>query len=474
MKKILSIALVVVLLAGIAVSGTMAYLQDSDSDVNVMTLGNVQIEQIEQERDADGKLVTFKQAKPAYPAVGPIEWAGEGVDVNGIKYKVFTDELKNVVDKIVTVKNTGKSDAYVRTIVAIEAPDYDRNNLIHVNFNGDLDKTSWTPVDIDGVQYVYSVFTYNDALNPNEISAPSLMQLFLDSKATNEDVAKFGDTWEVLVLSQAVQTAGFADANNNGTAADEALDTAFGEANATNAAAWFAGDEFTAPTAVATADELIAALEAGESVYLTADITLDEAVIVEKDADINLNGHTLTTVGLNLTKGADIENGTITSGGHTNLIPHLKVSGGTLTMDNVTVDVQHHLNANANWSEASGMEVAGATAVLNNCHIKIHNSTGAQWVYSYGLSLNGATATMNGGSITATCVAGTAANGPTNPNAISTMGECTATLNNVAVSAGYYGTTVNGHFTLNTTDKAITSANIVDNRGGSHTINYID
>ena len=80
MKKLLSIMLVVVLLAGMAVSGTMAYLQDTDSDVNVMTLGNVYIEQHEYEREvgADGNYVTdddygyklkvFTQGKPLYPA----------------------------------------------------------------------------------------------------------------------------------------------------------------------------------------------------------------------------------------------------------------------------------------------------------------------------------------------------------------------------------------------------------------------
>ena len=77
MKKILSIALVVVLLAGIAVSGTMAYLTDTDSAVNVMTLGNVDIEQIEQEWNEAGELVGFTQAKPLYPYVGELGWKYE-------------------------------------------------------------------------------------------------------------------------------------------------------------------------------------------------------------------------------------------------------------------------------------------------------------------------------------------------------------------------------------------------------------
>ena len=37
---------VIVLTAAIAVGGTMAHLTDSDEDVNVMTVGNVKIDQL--------------------------------------------------------------------------------------------------------------------------------------------------------------------------------------------------------------------------------------------------------------------------------------------------------------------------------------------------------------------------------------------------------------------------------------------
>ncbi len=225
---------------------------------------------------------------------------------------------------------------------------------------------------------------------------------------------------------------------------------------------------------VYTSTELVDALAKGRGVVLANDITLDTAIVVDDYANIDLNGHTLLTTGFELKQGGSVKDGTVASNGDTYLTPHLKISGGTLRMDDVTVDVTDHLNANVYWSEATGMEVANAKAVLNNCDVKIHNETKAQWVYSYGISLNSAELTVNGGSITATCVAGTAANGPTNPNAISTMGECSATLNNVNVTATYYATTVQGHLTLNTTDKTVTSSNIVDNNGGSHTLNYID
>ena len=239
MKKKILTTLSVVLVLGLAALGILAYLTDTDSDVNVMTLGNVSIEQIEQERDSNGELKDFSQDKSAYPAVGPVEWADEGLEVNGTEYKVFTDDLKNVVDKIVTVKNTGTSDAYVRTVVAIEAPDYDPNDLIHINWNStgvDIsDPVTATIPDEDGndVDYVIFTFTYEDPVKAGEISAPSLMQVFLDSAATNEDCAKFGDTWEIIVMSQAIQAQGF-------DGATVALNEGFGEVSAASVVAWIA------------------------------------------------------------------------------------------------------------------------------------------------------------------------------------------------------------------------------------------
>jgi len=120
---------------------------------------------------------------------------------------------------------------------------------VNVNITG-VSNTAWTPVVINGVQYVYSVFTYAEALAPGAISVPSLMQVFLDSATTNEDAAKFGDTWEILVLSQAGQVSGFENDDPNvppTVVADAALDAMFGDPAAqsatdstkTNAQVWF-------------------------------------------------------------------------------------------------------------------------------------------------------------------------------------------------------------------------------------------
>ena len=132
-KLVLVIALALSL--ALASGGTLAYLSDTDADVNTMTLGNVKIEQLEYERidtetvGDDAIVQQFHDDKPLYPAVydedsvwqpglteddAIITWdqLGNEGSWNGIWDPA---ELENEVDKFVFAKNTGKSDAYVRT-----------------------------------------------------------------------------------------------------------------------------------------------------------------------------------------------------------------------------------------------------------------------------------------------------------------------------------------------------------------------
>ena len=249
MKKYLLTGISYVLVAALAIGGTFAYLQDSDEDVNVMTLGNVQIDQIEQEWNADHtQLVDFTQAKPLYPYVGELGWK----NADNYAYRQFT--MNNVVDKYVTVKNTGKSDAYVRTLIAFELGEMTAAkwaDTIGVALNSvtstgaDFTGTwAWGPFDaaapvinVDGHNYLLYVATHQNPVKPGETTIPSLLQVYMYNTATNDDCATLdgngNGTYDILVLSQAVQTAGFANAK-------EALDTAFGK-TADKAAEWFGG-----------------------------------------------------------------------------------------------------------------------------------------------------------------------------------------------------------------------------------------
>ena len=250
MKKIIALVLALVLTVAASVAGTVAYLQSEDSDVNVMTLGNVEIEQIEQEYDADGKLVDFTQAKPLYPYVGELGW--KNISTGGGAYRQFT--MENVVDKYVSVKNTGKSDAYVRTVIALEMGDftYDEfEDIVGISINAENGSEfkfpgtwEWTHdfVEvIDGNNYNIMIAVHENPVKPDETTIPSLLQVYLSNDADNEEVAKLdgndNGTYDILVVSQAVQTAGFENAA-------EALEAAFPMgANNENVPVWFTGED---------------------------------------------------------------------------------------------------------------------------------------------------------------------------------------------------------------------------------------
>lgn len=247
-QRKLILILAVVMSIAIAAGSTMAYLQDTDEDVNVMTLGSVYIEQLELERivqsddnTQDTNLKYFEKDKPLYPYVGELAWAvnDEGDRVyqqwpngNG-KSALFTDQVSNVVDKFVFVQNVGQSDAYVRTWFAFEQGDLTEQRfeeLIgqNINMNHWEWKTIASNVEIDGGKYLIKLATYlgnagdngdehpEGVLPAGETTRPSLLQVYLDNSAGNADVEALdsnGDgKYNILVVSQGIQAAGFEDA----------------------------------------------------------------------------------------------------------------------------------------------------------------------------------------------------------------------------------------------------------------------
>lgn len=360
-----------------------------------MTLGNVKILQVEQERDADGNLVTFRQAKPAYPAVGPVEFDSEPMDINGSEVNLYHADLKNVVDKFVTVNNTGKSDAYVRTVIAIEAPDGAHEDLIHFNYNQNEDEVVMGEgfVDqIDGHDFYIIEFLYKDELAAGAKSAPSLLQLFLDSMTDNDDCAKFGESWEVLAVSQAVQTNGFDDPKT-------ALDTAFGEIKQGVYHPWI-------ETVIVDADDenkLKTTLASGKDVILNTDIvSITDAAFDGKNQNITLAGVGAGSYGYlsfnpGASKDAEVKDLTVTGSGFVE-VGHYGQKGGNYTVDNLTVK-----GVNATLTAVNGKDKLAAafahygTATLNNCEMTGATTTVEGFTaYDAGF-INGTKTVINGG-----------------------------------------------------------------------------
>ena len=243
MKKVVAMLLAIALTAAVSIGATLAYLTDTDEDVNVMTLGKVKIDQLEYERvdteteNEDATVQEFHDNKPLLPSVveDNFNWTTGDSYVNWDQIgSEGSDEIwdpaniNNEVDKMVFIKNKGDYDAYVRSVIAFEAGNYTTLDeflkMVHLNINTEDYTWEWVeaPTTIGEGKYFVAVATYKDILQPGKLTPPSLLQIALDPSATNEDVASFGDTYQVLVKSQGIQAQGFEDA-------ETALNEGFGD-----------------------------------------------------------------------------------------------------------------------------------------------------------------------------------------------------------------------------------------------------
>ena len=236
MKKIIAWLLVLSLTAAISIGATLAYLTDTDEDVNVMTLGKVKIDQLEYERvdveskDDNATVQEFHDNKPLLPAVTDkdftyipgdtyVDWDQIGKD--GYTSEIWDpSKINNEQDKMVFIKNKGDYDAFVRSVFAFEAGKYatleEFQKMVHLNLNTTDYTWEWvqTPVAIPNEEggttnYFVATATYNKVLAPGALTEISLSQIALDKTATNADVEAFGDTYQILVKTQAIQADGF-------------------------------------------------------------------------------------------------------------------------------------------------------------------------------------------------------------------------------------------------------------------------
>ena len=240
-RKILSLALTLCMVAILAVGGTLAYFTDTDNANNTFTVGNVQIELVEQERGENG-LQDFTQNKKLMPIVGSAQ---------GEKDEMGLPVAENYVDKIITVKvNDNSEEAYVRVYVAIPTAldNVDPGqNILHFNIGNKFETGNYTAADhanwgaetlvatayeIDGVDYNVYYRTYNKAMAENtETGSAAYVGFYFDAGVDhngtnytiNGEVINFDFSNGVTIPVYAIgaQTAGF-------DTADAALEAAFG------------------------------------------------------------------------------------------------------------------------------------------------------------------------------------------------------------------------------------------------------
>ena len=436
LKNVFLMALSLVLVAALAIGGTVAFLQDSDDDVNVMTLGKVSIAQHEYQRVIENGtyqtdtidnqtsyvLEAFEQGKALLPATDPTNYGAGKWDTTTVRMsqvnsyggmQVFSNP--NAQDKFVVVENTGKTDAYIRTLVAIEVGATD-GSLVGSSFHSTWTKNIIGIITIDNnnyhlIEYVYAGGKLSDGswrhekgiLPAGDTAYPSLSQVYLKSAATNEDMDKIdgngNGTLDILVLSQAVQAKDFADA-------ETALNAGFGDITTTNHPWLSDAPTFNTPE---NDDELEDSLKDENAkqiiVNLTDDVTYDvaawanDAMGGEKTEYImiNGNGHTLTFNQTNsdwnniVTNGAKliINNAKITNAGKNdgpwnrhdlNFACEVELNNvvsdkalafkADATLNNVTID-----DANTSDTYAIWIQPNGQTVTLKDCTIDMLDCT---------------------------------------------------------------------------------------------------
>lgn len=234
-KKVLAIAVAVCLIAILSFS-TLAWFTDTDQATNTFTVGSIKVVQhekqpvVDENGDPTGELEDFEQDQVMLPVVDPQN----------------PEEDPNYIYKMVSVENTGKNSAYVRTSIAVPTALLDYLHL-------DTNEVKWhyeftSSVTVDGMAYTVFSYYYEEAVEKDGQTELLLEGVYLDSTvdvktnpATNNlefckanasggyDFSGFavqdaeGTTYKVnvLVATQAVQAEGFANAQ-------EALNGAFG------------------------------------------------------------------------------------------------------------------------------------------------------------------------------------------------------------------------------------------------------
>lgn len=173
-RKILCLSVISIMLAILA-AGTIAYFTAEGRAHNVITTGSINITVVEQQKGENGTAVEY----PTEPITNVVPGAE--------------------ISKIVTIRNDGKSTAWIRVKVGTEielAGEGEANtSLVALNF----DDTNWT--ENDGYYY------YNKPVDPTESTTALFDTVKFDPQMGNEYQ---NCTVNINIYAQAVQTA-----NNN-------------------------------------------------------------------------------------------------------------------------------------------------------------------------------------------------------------------------------------------------------------------
>jgi predicted ribosomally synthesized peptide with SipW-like signal peptide len=329
LKKILLVVTVYVLVAALAVGGTLAYLTDRDSQANVFTVGDVTIDLIDAfEQGAElmpGKMIA---EKPVIKNIGKNDawvWLTFSVPSALDNYVQGTENGSN--ENIIHWNPTGATaegyvnETRVNNAIAAKilpegntAEDILANNKTWNVFNSLGTGENVYQETIGGVAYNTYVLLYNKAIVPGETTLPSIYQVFLDAQV---DIDPNGDWYRVVngtvtpidwntdedgkpviyVGAYGIQKEGFANVQT----AYAAYQAQWGEN----------GSEYNTTASVEIPEDAVpvsdlaglqAAIANGGNVQLTAPIQVESNLSVEQDTAIYSNNNANVMTFVNNTK----------------------------------------------------------------------------------------------------------------------------------------------------------------------------
>lgn len=215
-KKILALALVVVLAVTAVTGATLAYFTDTDENANVFTMGNIDItlDEASVEREGD-------------------EWKTTNERVQENTYEdVYPGAI---LPKDPTVHNDGSYGAFVRVKITMDFNKLAAMQEDKVLFNGateyedltnivNIDTENWTfagrAVDFDARTVTYT-YNYNTELAADADTSAVFTEVKVPTFITNEDVADYGlNEFNIDIVAEAIQ----ADSFDGVTAAFAAYD----------------------------------------------------------------------------------------------------------------------------------------------------------------------------------------------------------------------------------------------------------
>ena len=238
MKKSVILTLCILLCLALSLGSTIAFLTDSDGDVNVMTLGRVDItledyQRVGQNtRSLKSGLERYQNDSMLLPLVG---------DLNSRNNPFNLPDNSNFHDKIVRViSDSRNADAYLRIWIGVPSELLDisgtEKDAVHLLWAderiklGDETVGGWpwqyvTAVDtsLESVPYTMFCYEFTMLLKPGDVTPPLLAGLYLDTMVDSIDSnyvlrhgneayqlnADFSNGLQIPVLAQAVQATGF-------------------------------------------------------------------------------------------------------------------------------------------------------------------------------------------------------------------------------------------------------------------------